>query len=74
MMHGYQYATAEVAFVACGLSSPSVGDEIDIYDLMGCWLTDAADLLVGRRGIAFIVVQDRLYGDGWIGRSWLCVR
>lgn len=62
--HGHRYATAEVTFVACELSSPEVGDDIEVFDLMGCWLTDAAPLLIGRNGIAFKVAHERVYGDG----------
>lgn len=61
--HGHQYATAEVTFVACGLGDPKVGDEIDVYDLMGCWLDDSEVLLIGRKGIAFKVAHDPgIYG------------
>ena len=61
--HGHQYATAEVTFVACGLGDPDVGDEIDVYDLMGCWFTDSEPLLIGRKGIAFKVTHDPgIYG------------
>lgn len=62
--HGHLMATATVTFVACGLSSPKVGDEIEVVDLMGCWLTDAAPLLIGRNGIAFKVAHERAYGTG----------
>lgn len=56
--HGHRVATATVTFVACGLSDPAVGDEILVYDLMGCWLTDAAPMLIGRKGIAFKVEHE----------------
>lgn len=62
--HGHHYATAAVTYVSCGLEDVSVGDSIDVYDLMGCWLTDAAAVTIGLSGIAFKVAHDQVYGDG----------
>ena len=62
--HRHRYAIAVVTFVACGLSSPEVGDEIQVYDLMGCWLSEASEVLVGRSGMAVKMAHDRMYGDG----------
>lgn len=61
--HGHHYATASVTHVACGLSSPAVGDSIEIYDIMGCWLTMAEQLAVGLRGTAVKMAHEEIYGE-----------
>lgn len=36
----------------CGVSSPDLGDEVDLIDLVGCLLDGNETLLIGRRGFA----------------------
>jgi hypothetical protein len=59
--HGHLYATANVTFISCGASSPTVGEEIEVYDLMGCWLDSSDLLLAGRKGVAMKVAHDTTY-------------
>lgn len=63
-LDGNHYATASVTYTACNATSPSVGDTIEVYDLMGCWLTDAQETLPGRSGTAVKMSHATAYGDG----------
>lgn len=62
--HGHAFATAIVTHVSCGMTGTQVGDEIEVYDLMGCWLTDAENLMAGRMGTASKMEHERYGGDG----------
>lgn len=47
-----QTATATVTHVACGMTTPSVGDTIDLVDNIGCLITGREELLIGAAGYA----------------------
>lgn len=48
----YHRAIGIVVGVTCGSSSPELGDEVELYDDAGCFLTGDAFKLDGRRGFA----------------------
>jgi hypothetical protein len=63
-------AEASVTRVACGLSSPSVGDSINLIDDDGCYLLGDNALLIGRNGKAVRMEGD--YECGWYIISLCC--
>ena len=48
----YHRAIGIVVGVTCGATSPQLGDEVELYDDAGCFLTGDAFKLTGRRGFA----------------------
>jgi hypothetical protein len=59
-----QTASAVVTEITCGTTDVSVGDAIDVTDVMGCDIVGAEDTLVGRRGVA-TKIEGGEYGCEW---------
>lgn len=62
-------ATGTVTNVACGLTSPAVGDSVDLVDILGCMLTGDP---VGLAGLAVKMENPYGYDCEWVIQTLCC--